>query len=83
MAARNSGCASTQFYFGVTGIYSTVVRFFNGIITPEVLLYSAVGFIGSTGGNLVGKKVFDKLNAEKLRKIIYFGMIVSGITMII
>ena len=30
-----------------------------------------------------GKKVFDKLNAEKLRRIIYFGMIISGIIMIV
>jgi len=75
--------ASTQFYFGMTGIYSTVVRIFNGIITKEVIICSAVGFLGSIAGNLVGKKVFDKLNAEKLRRIIYFAMSVSGIIMII
>ena len=80
---NNMYFASTQFYFGMTGIYSTLVRFFNGIITPEVLLYSAVGFSGSIGGNLVGKTVFDKLQAEKLRQIIYIAMAVSGIIMII
>ena len=75
--------ASTQFYFGTTGIYSTLVRFFNGIITLEVIICAAVGFAGSIAGNLIGKKVFDKLNAEKLRRIIYFGMIISGIIMIV
>lgn len=75
--------SSTQFYFGITGIYSTLVRVFNGIITLEVIIYAFVGFLGSVAGNMVGKIVFDKLKAEKLRQIIYLGMIVSGIIMIV
>ncbi len=75
--------ASTQFYFGITGIYSTLVRVFNGIITPEILLYAVIGFIGCIGGNLAGKFVFNKLDAQKLRQIIYVGMILSGIIMVV
>lgn len=75
--------ASTQFYFGLTGIYSTLVRVFNGIITLEVIVYSVIGFIGSIVGNLVGKQVFNKLNTQKLGQIIYFCMIISGIIMVI
>ncbi len=73
--------ASTQFYFGVTGIYSTVVRAFNGIITLEVIICSVIGFIGSIVGNFAGKHVFNKLNTKRLRQVIYFGMIISGIMM--
>ncbi len=73
--------ASTQFYFGITGIYSTLVRFFSGIITTEVLVFFAVGFAGSIVGNYVGKKVFEKLNAKRLRQIVYIGMILSGVIM--
>lgn len=73
--------ASTQFYFGLTGIYSTLVRIFNGIVTSEVIICSAVGFIGSTVGNYAGKRVFNKLNTQKLKRLIYFGMIISGIIM--
>lgn len=75
--------ASTQFYFGLTGIYATLVRFFNGIITKEVLVFTGIGFLGSLIGNFAGKYVFDKLNAERLRQIIYIGMIISGILMIV
>ena len=75
--------ASTQFYFGLTGIYSTVVRAFNGIVTLEVIVYFVIGFIGSIVGNYIGKKVFDKLNSQRLRLLIYLGMIVSGIIMVI
>lgn len=74
--------ASTQFYFGLTGIYSTLVRFFNGIITLEVVTYSVIGLIGSLIGNFVGRHIFDKLNGQKLRQLIYFGMIISGVVMI-
>ena len=75
--------ASTQFYFGLTGIYSTVVRAINGIVTLEVIVYFVIGFIGSIVGNYIGKKVFDKLDSQKLRLLIYLGMIVSGIIMVV
>lgn len=75
--------ATTQFYFGLTGIYSTVVRALNGIITSEVIVCSAVGFIGSIAGNVAGKYVFDKLNTKRLRQLIYIGMIISGVIMIV
>ena len=75
--------ASTQFFFGLTGIYSTIVRAVNGIITPAVITYSVVGFGATLIGNLCGKLVFDKLPAQKLKQIIYFCMIASGIVMII
>ena len=75
--------ASTQFYFGLTGVYSTIVRFFNGIITLEVVIFSVIGLVGSLFGNLIGKKVFNKLNPQRLRQVIYLGMIISGVIMIV
>lgn len=75
--------ASTQFYFGATGIYAALVRVLNGIITAEVIVYSIVGFVGSMAGNFFGKLVFDKLNAQKLKKIIYACMVASGIIMVL
>ena len=75
--------ASAQFYFGLTGIYSTAVRFFSGIVNTEVIVYSLVGFGASMIGNFAGKRVFDKLNAKKLRQLVYLCMIVSGIVMVV
>lgn len=57
------------------------MRAVNGIITKEVLLFAAIGMIGCIIGSFIGKKVFDKLDAVKLKYIIYVGMIVSGIVM--
>ena len=75
--------ASTQFFFGLTGIYSTCVRAVSGIITLGVLMLTAICFAGAILGNTVGKYVFHKLSAQNLKKIIYIFMILSGITMML
>lgn len=75
--------AGLQFYFCLTNIYATVIRVINGVITSKVLIASAIGLAGCMVGDLLGRMVFDKLDGQKLKKIIYAGMIISGILMII
>ncbi len=75
--------ATIQFYFCLTNIYATANRAVNGLITVDLLIYAAVGIIGCLAGDLLGRKVFDKLDAVKLKYIIYIGMIISGILMLI
>ena len=75
--------AGLQFYFCLTNYYATAIRVANGIITSEVLLASAFGLAGCMSGDLLGRMVFDKLDGAKLKKIIYAGMIISGVLMII
>lgn len=55
----------------------------NGIITPEILLYAGIGIIGCMAGDAVGKAVFDKLDGDKLKSVIYVGMIISGVILIL
>lgn len=73
--------ATISFYFAFTDAYATTVRVINGIITPQLLAYAAIGVAGCLAGDFIGKKVFDKLDSDKLKKIIYIGMIISGIVM--
>jgi len=75
--------AATQFFFAVTGLYTTATRAINGILTWELLLYAAIGMIGCMTGNLLGKLVFAKLNPKRLKQVIYLAMIVSGILMLL
>ena len=75
--------SATQFFFAVTGLYSTATRAINGIITWELLLYAAIGMIGCMLGNTLGRFVFKRLDANRLKLVIYFAMIVSGILMIL
>ena len=74
--------ATIQFYFCLTNYYTTATRAINGLITIELLKYGAIGIIGCIAGDMLGRKVFDKLDAQKLKYIIYIGMIVSGILML-
>ena len=67
----------------MTNIYATTVRAINGILTGEILLCAAVGLVGCAIGDTVGTRVFDKLNAQRVKQVIYAGMIVSGILMIL
>lgn len=74
--------ATIQFYFCFTNLYATTMRFVNGIINTDILVYAAIGMIGCMVGDFIGKIVFDKLDSNKLRHIIYIGMIISGIVML-
>lgn len=74
--------ATIQFYFCLTNIYATANRAISGLITWELLLYAAVGIIGCIGGDFLGRKIFNKLDAQKMKYVIYIGMIISGILML-
>jgi len=73
--------ASIQFYFALSNLFSAVTRVVNGIITWEIALYALIGLIGCSIGNLIGTKVFDRLDSDKFKKVIYIAMIISGILM--
>ena len=74
--------ATIQFYFCVTCLYSTAMRFMSGIIDGQILMYSAIGIVGCLIGDFLGKIVFGKLDSNKLKLVIYIGMLLSGILMI-
>lgn len=75
--------AGIQFYFCLTSIYATIIRIINKIFTPELFVYALIGFVGCLIGNALGTLVFDRLDGKKLKKIIYIGMIISGVLMIL
>ncbi len=74
--------ATIQFYFCFTNLYAIATRAANGIINTEILIWAAIGVMGCMMGDFIGKFVFNKLNSDKLKNIIYIGMIVSGIVML-
>ena len=73
--------ATIQFYFCFTNIYAMIMRAVNGLLTKDAVIYAAIGLVGCMAGDALGKRVFHKLNGEMLKRIIYIGMIVSGIVM--
>jgi len=78
---KNTYFATIQFYFCITNIHATLMRVINGNVDGKILIYSAIGIVGCMAGDFIGKQVFNKLDANKLKLIIYIGMIISGIIM--
>ena len=62
-------------------LYATAMRVANGIINFDILILAGIGMIGCMAGDFIGKKVFKKLDSNKLKNIIYIGMLLSGIVM--
>ncbi len=79
---KNVYFATIQFYFTCTNLYATAVRALNGQITAEILISAAVGLLGCIIGDFLGSLVFDKLDGQKFKAVIYVGMIISGILML-
>ena len=80
---KESYFASIQFYFAVCNIFATIMRIINGILILEYVIYAGIGLVGCLIGDTIGRLVFNKLNGEKIKLIIYIGMIISGVIMII
>lgn len=74
--------ASIQCYFALTNLYSTGMRAVSGILSWHILLLAAIGVLGSLLGDAVGKLIFNRLNAKRVKQVIYVGMIMSGLLMI-
>ena len=74
--------ATIQFYFCFTNFYAVAVRVMNGFVNTEVLIYATIGVIGCMIGDFIGKIVFDRLDSNKLKLVIYIGMVISGVVML-
>ncbi len=74
--------ASQLTYFSMSGIISTTVRWANGIVTGEVLMLFALSLVGIVLGTYLGGKIFHRVNADLLKKMIYGVMALSGVTML-
>ena len=69
--------------FCFTNIYATTMRVVNKIVTLEIFIYALIGIIGCMIGDCIGKVVFDKLDSQKMKLVIYIGMLISGVIMIV
>lgn len=71
--------ATIQAYFTVTNLFTLAVRAMNGMVTKTVFSYAALGLVGIALGVFLGRKVFRKLDANRLRFIVYLFMAASGV----
>ena len=71
--------AITQWYFLIGNTMMTVYRAGHGFVTGTVLTSWCVGIAGVLIGLLIGARIFHRINADVLRRVIYGFMAFSGV----
>jgi Predicted permeases len=71
--------ASTQLYFFSTNVYLGFVRFFNGMMSEQVIYAVIAGFLGIFGGARLGDALFRRLDIVSLRRMVYAFMVLMGL----
>lgn len=71
--------AITQCYFLIGNTFMTFYRAGNGYLTPAVGIAWCYGLAAVFIGTTIGAKVFNRISAETLRKVIYIYMGICGL----
>ena len=65
--------------FAFCMIYQLIARFTAGILTFDMIPILIVGIAGVLVGRIFGSKIVDRIDGEKLKKIVYIFLAVSGV----
>lgn len=74
--------ACMQLLFAVTGVTGIVGRLQSGLLRAEILPYAAVGSVCILLGAVVGGRLAEKLNADRMRTLVYIFVGVSGVILL-
>ncbi len=75
--------ATIQAYFLITNITNLTIKASAGFVTGDVLLLWCFGALGMIAGLIIGNKIFCKLDACLIKKMVYGMMAISGVINII
>ena len=75
---RAAYVATIQFFFVVTNIVSLVTRGIQGYYSLDLLPYTLIGIVGVNLGKLLGLRVAEKLDGQRLKQVIYLFVGLSG-----
>lgn len=76
---RESYTGNLQTLFVLTGMSSLITRIANGIFTIDMIPAVVLGFVSIRFGKWIGTKVAERMDAERLKKIIYLFVGFSGV----
>ncbi|MCQ2218432.1 MAG: sulfite exporter TauE/SafE family protein [Paludibacteraceae bacterium] len=79
---KNSYSAQTQVYFVTGNIFMSFVRAQNGFFTIDVGKAWIFAIAGVVVGTIIGSMVFKRISADKLKKVVYGYMAISGVIML-
>ena len=72
-----------QFLFASTGLLNLLTRMANGIYTVELLPLTILGLVGITAGKKIGLRILHMLDGEKMKKLVYAYVGISGILTVV
>lgn len=71
--------ADTQFIFAVTSVVNLIVRINKGIYTMDVVPMTLLGLAAITVGKIIGLKIFNRINTNLMKKLVYGFVAISGV----
>lgn len=74
---------TTQTYFLLTSIYTTIIRMMSGVFDKELLLLAVPGIAAILIGEWIGGRIVDKISHDKMTKLIYFFLLASGVVTLV
>ncbi|MGM9662173.1 MAG: sulfite exporter TauE/SafE family protein [Oscillospiraceae bacterium] len=75
--------ATMQAYIIISDVYGTAVRVMDGIIVRQTVWWIIAGLCGMLAGVAIGKRVYRKLDQERLKKWVYVLIGVSGLLKVV
>lgn len=79
---KNEYRACSLAYFAVGNWYASGIRVMNGIITQQTLQWWLLALAALVIGTWAGDRLFDKIDAKALKRLVYGFMAISGLTML-
>lgn len=70
---------TTQTYFFLNSLYTTIVRIMNHVIDQQIVMLIIPGLIAILLGEFVGIKVINKISHERMKKLMYMTLAISGV----
>lgn len=77
-SSKEEYLGSIQTMFLVNLVYGTFLRMYNHILTPLHLPYIGMGMVCILVGFVIANRIVDRLNGEKIKKITYVVIGISG-----
>ena len=81
--SKENYIASLQFMFFASDVVSLCMRAAKGIYIVDLIPLTLLGFVGVTIGKKWGLKLLDKLNIERMKKIVYIFVGISGLVTVL
>lgn len=76
---KESYVANLQLLFTITNLSGLAARVWTGIYTIDLLPMTLVGVLGINLGKMAGLRVLDKLDIDRMRRIVYVFVGIAGV----